>query len=119
MSAKWTLYTYPGCSSCRSAEKWLSEKGVAVDKIHIYNNPPDRHTLLKIAAGVEGGLAALIGTRGRAYRERNLQGQELSDDQWLDLIEKEPRLLRRPIITDGTRALVGYKRDEWEAVVTP
>lgn len=116
VAAKWALYTYPGCSSCRDAEKWLSQRNVDFTKIHIYHEPPDRQTLLQIAAGVDGGLSSLIATRGRAYRNLGLQGKEFSDEEWLDLIEKEPWLLRRPIVTDGKTSLVGFKKEEWEAV---
>ena len=44
--------------------------------------------------------------------------KELSDEEWLDWIEKEPRLLRRPILTDGERVLVGFNEKDWEAAVT-
>lgn len=119
MARKWTLYTYPGCSTCREVESWLSQRQIDFDKIHLYNNPPDRQAILKLASGVEGGLASLIATRGRAYRDLGLKGKELSEEEWLDLIDKEPWLLRRPIITDGEKVLVGFKKEEWEAAVTP
>jgi arsenate reductase-like glutaredoxin family protein len=34
-------------------------------------------------------------------------GQELSEDQMLDLMLQEPRLVRRPLIKIGDRLLVG------------
>ena len=86
--------------------------------MHIYKNPPDRETLGRFASRLEGGARALIGTRSRVYRELGLQDKELSDEEWLDWIEKEPRLLRRPILTDGERVLVGFNEKDWEAAVT-
>ena len=58
----------------------------------------------KIAGTLPGGVGELISTRGRKYKELGLAGQRLSDDEWYRLIEKEPRLLRRPILWDGQRA---------------
>lgn len=115
MARPWTLYSYPGCTSCRQAEAWLKEKNITVTKVHIYNNPPDRATLKALASKLPGGVQALVGTRGRAYKELGLEGRSLSDEEWLDLIEKTPRLLRRPILTDGETVLVGFAKDEWEA----
>jgi len=109
----WTLYTYPSCTTARRAEAWLKEKGIEVNKVHIYNNPPDRAEIQRMASKLEGGVKQLIGTRGRAYKELGLAGKELSDEQWLDLIEETPRLLRRPILTDGERVLVGFSEAEW------
>ena len=37
---------------------------------------------------------------------------DLSIDQLLDLVEKNPSLLRRPIIMDDRRLQVGYNEDE-------
>lgn len=117
MPGTWTLYTYPSCTSCRSAEAWLSEQNIDVTKVHIYENPPDRSTLKALASRLEGGVAALIGTRGRAYKELGLAGKTLTDDEWLDRIETTPRLLRRPILTDGETVLVGFVKATWEEVL--
>lgn len=86
-----------------------------VTKVHIYKEPPDRETLRQFASKLEGGARALIGTRGRAYRDLGLKDKQLTDEEWLDWIEKEPRLLRRPILTDGQTVLVGFSKPEWEA----
>ena len=102
----------------RKVEAWLSQRNIDVTKVHIYNDPPDRQTLVKLASRLEGGLASLIATRGRAYRELGLKDKNLSDEEWLDWIEKEPWLLRRPILTNGEKVLVGFVKDEWEAGVT-
>lgn len=115
--ANWTFYSYPSCSTCRDAEKWLSQKGIDYERVHIYNDPPDRETLKRLASLLPGGAADLVSTRGRAYRELGLAGKSFSDDEWLDLIQEHPRLLRRPIITDGRTVLVGYKQAEYEASV--
>ena len=40
-----------------------------------------------------GGVADLISTRGRAYRELGLADKSLSPQEWLDMIEQHPRLL--------------------------
>ena len=79
-----------------------------MERIHIYNEPPDIETLRRIARLLPNGVKDLISTRGRKYRELGLAGKELSDEEWFSWIEKEPWLLRRPIITDGAKALVGY-----------
>ncbi len=115
--AKWLFYSYPSCSTCRDAERWLSQEGIDYERVHIYNDPPDRATLQRLASLLPGGVADLISTRGRAYRELGLADKSLSPQEWLDMIEQHPRLLRRPIITDGQKVLVGYKQAEYEESV--
>jgi Spx/MgsR family transcriptional regulator len=50
----------------------------------------------------------VISTRSRVYKERNLGGAQLSDEEILDLMVEEPTLLRRPIVVNGNRAVVGH-----------
>ena len=43
----------------------------------------------------------------------------MSDDQLVALMVKEPRLLRRPLLHDGRRLLVGFSRDAYAEVGAP
>ncbi len=45
--------------------------------------------------------------RSIRYRELGLSGRTLTADELLDLLAAEPKLLRRPIIVDGERVVVG------------
>jgi len=85
-----------------------------VKKVHIYNDPPPREVLERIAASLPGGAEELVSKRSRRYRELGLAGRALSSDEWLRLLEEEPRLLRRPILWDGERAVVGFDRKAYE-----
>ncbi len=41
------------------------------------------------------------------YREQNLAGRELTDDEIIALLVKHPELMQRPIIERGERAVLG------------
>lgn len=58
----------------------------------------------------------MIGVRSQPYRNLGLAGKNLTDSEWLKLIEEEPRLLRRPILTDGTTVIVGFNEKAYENV---
>lgn len=59
-----------------------------------------------------GGARDLLSTRSTRYRELGFAEDPAripaNDDALLDLLAEEPRLLRRPIVTDGRAAVVGY-----------
>ena len=44
---------------------------------------------------------------------RNLRG-EASDEELIDLMSKEPRLIRRPILLDGSQIIFGFKKDAYD-----
>ena len=82
--------------------------------MHIYDDPPPREVLERIAASLPGGVEELVSKRSRRYKELGLEGRTLTREEWLRLIEEEPRLLRRPILWDGKHAIVGFSREVYE-----
>lgn len=53
-----------------------------------------------------------MSTRSKAFQELNIDLDDISMNELIDLIEKNPSLLRRPIILDDRRMQVGYNEDE-------
>lgn len=81
---------------------------------NIRKQPPTREELEKLVRLLPGGAKDLISTRSRRFRELQVDLQELNEDQLLDLMAREPAILRRPIITDGNRVVVGFDPDALE-----
>ncbi len=70
-----------------------------------------------MAASHPDGVAGLVSTRGRKYKELGLGGSTLNEQEWFALLVKEPRLLRRPILWNGHTVIVGWDRDAYESLV--
>ena len=45
--------------------------------------------------------------KGEADFKENFKGKDLSEDQWLDAMIKYPKLIERPIVIKGEKAVVG------------
>lgn len=60
----------------------------------------------------ENGIDDIISKRSKAYQALNIELDELSLSQLTTLIQTHPGLVRRPIILDDKRMLVGYNEDE-------
>ncbi|KHO12702.1 regulatory protein spx [Latilactobacillus curvatus] len=60
----------------------------------------------------EDGTEEIISTRSKVFQELNIKIDDLSINELLDLVQKNPGLLRRPIILDEKRLQVGYNEDE-------
>lgn len=104
------VYALPGCSSCRNAVDWLKAHGVSFQERHIRRDPPNRQELADLAAQLADGAEGLLSRRSLRFRELGLAGQELQGEALLDLLAREPHLLRRPILHDGSRTVVGFDR---------
>lgn len=60
----------------------------------------------------EDGTDEIISTRSKIFQKLNIDLDALPLQQLFDLIQKNPGLLRRPIILDEKRLQVGYNEDE-------
>ena len=74
----------------------------------ILTQPPSREDLGRFAQVTPGGAREMVSTRTDTPEyQQNIAGKTLGDDQLLDILAKIPNLLRKPLLTDGNRALQG------------
>lgn len=106
------LYTSPSCTSCRKAKAWLKEHDISFKKRNIFANPLNKEEIMQVLRMTENGTEEIISTRSRTFQNLKINLDDLSIDQLIDLVEKNPSLLRRPIIMDDRRLQVGYNEDE-------
>lgn len=106
------LYTSPSCTSCRKAKAWLKEHNIPFEERNILSNPLTKDEILQVLSLTEEGTKEIISTRSNTFRQLKIDLDDLSLDQLIDLIQKHPTLLRRPIIMDDRRLQIGFNEDE-------
>ena len=101
-----TLYTSPSCTSCRKARAWLKEHNIPYAERNIFSDPLSVDELKQILQMTEDGTEEIV------YHDLHVNIDDLSLKDLLDLVQRHPGLLRRPIIMDEKRLQVGYNEDE-------
>ena len=107
-----TLYVTPSCTSCRKARAWLEENNIPYQERNIFTEPLTLNEIKAILRMTEEGTEDIVSTRSKAYAELNIDISEMPLNDFFDLVQKEPGLLRRPIMIDEKRLQVGYNEDE-------
>lgn len=107
-----TLYTSPSCTSCRKARNWLEEQNIEYKERNIFSDPLSLDEIKEILRMTEDGTDEIISTRSKIFQKLNVDLESLPLQQLFELIQKNPGLLRRPIILDEKRLQVGYNEDE-------
>jgi len=104
-----TFYGYKKCSTCRKAEKALDKAGCDYAFVDITEKPPSKSRLKRIQSQAAVPVRKLFNTSGEQYKALGLKDKvaALSDDQAFDLLSKNGRLIKRPLVTDGKKATVG------------
>lgn len=88
----------------------LTQEGADFDVRLYFKEPITAEEVSRLAA-LAGGIDQLISKRARPYAALGLADKDLSEAEWVELFQTEPRLLRRPIVTDGERIVIGYNEE--------
>ena len=76
-----------------------------VEERDFFKDPFTGLELTDLASSV--GFPQIFASRSPSLKKMGLAGQDLSEAEMLDLMLKEPRLVRRPLVRLGDRLLVG------------
>lgn len=107
---KLTFFTYPSCTSCRKAKAWLAENGVNYEERHLFKNPPTAEELLEIVKMTTNGMEEILSTRSQRFKNLDVDVNDLTVSELLEMLSEEPQLLKRPILTNGEQVVVGYNQ---------
>jgi arsenate reductase len=103
MQAK--IYHNPRCSKSRATLALLRGRAVDVEVVDYLETPLSRPKLRELRVRLGGDALAMVRTAEAEFRP--YAGRTLSDEEILDLLAAEPRLLQRPIVELGDRARIG------------
>lgn len=107
-----TLFLAPSSGSSRKAWAWLTAHQIPFVERNLAVEPLSLAEIKSILKMSENGTDDIISKRSKAYQALNIDLDELSLSQLTTLIQTHPSLVRRPIILDDKRMLVGYNEDE-------
>ena len=100
-----TIYHNPGCGTSRQTLAIIREAGLEPAIIEYLKTPPSRDELKRMLAAMGQTARDVIRRKETLYGELGLDDPALSEDQLIDAMVDNPRLIERPIVvTDrGTR----------------
>ena len=102
-----TLYHNPRCSKSRSALELLEARGLQPTVVRYLETPPSTAELRELLAKLGMSARQLLRTGEDEYKTLGLADTSLGDEQLIAAMAGHPRLIERPILVAGTRAVVG------------
>jgi arsenate reductase len=111
---------YPRCSTCQKAKKWLDSQQISYELRDIKTQNP---TVSELAAWQQLSglpLKRLFNTSGLQYRELGLKDKltTMSEEEQLSLLASDGMLVKRPILVGDGFALIGFRQEQWEQMLT-
>lgn len=102
-----TLYHNPRCSKSRGALELLEARGLAPTVVRYLDTPPSAAELRELLAKLGMSARQLLRTGEEEYQTLGLADTSLSEDQLIVAMAAHPRLIERPILIVGDKAVVG------------
>ena len=96
----------PRCSKSREALKLLTQRGVEPQVILYLAAPPTEDEIRALLKKLGIGPRELIRTSEPQYGALGLGGPDVSDDDLIAAMAKNPVLIERPILISGARAII-------------
>ena len=111
------IFGLKSSQATRAAERFFKERRVPIQMVDLKQKPMAPAEINRFVQRF--GLIALLDTQGKAYTNAGLQYLKISDSDLLDRIEREPALLRLPLVRAGNRLSVGQDEPAWQSMVAP
>lgn len=110
-----TLYHNPRCSTSRHAFDELSDTDVEV--VEYLKSPLDHEQLLVLIDKLEDPPADLV-RKDAYFRLQGLEAEDYTTPAAVaDLLVEHPRLMQRPVLVKGDRAIIGRPKDRVAAFI--
>lgn len=100
------IYHNPRCRKSRETLSILEENGIKPDIILYLNDTPSKEELNSVLEKL-GMKAFEIIRKGEQVYKDNFKGKDLSEDEWLNALVEHPKLIERPIVVKGNKAVLG------------
>lgn len=106
-----TILHNPRCSTSRAAMERIAEAGVDAEVVRYLGEPLDAAALTDLLGKLEDDPTDLV-RRDPYFRELGLADADVGTaDQVVAVLAEHPRLMQRPVLVKGDRAIIGRPKD--------
>ncbi|VVQ14834.1 arsenate reductase (glutaredoxin) [Pseudomonas fluorescens] len=102
-----TLYHNPRCSKSRGALELLEARGLTPNVVRYLETPLNAAQIKALLSKLGIGARQLLRTGEDEYKMLQLADESLSEAQLIDAIAQHPKLMERPILEVGDKAVIG------------
>lgn len=110
------IYHNPRCRKSREGLGIVEKSGQDFEVVKYLEEVPTKEDLRKILGCLAITPDMLVRKNETIWKE-NFRGKLLSDDEILDAMIKYPKLIERPIVVKGDKAVIGRPTERVEKIL--
>ena len=100
------IYHNPRCSKSRQTLQILEENNAIYEVVEYLKEIPSREELTSILSELNIKAENLI-RKGESIYKENFKGKDLTNEEWISAMIAHPKLIERPIVSNGKTAVIG------------
>lgn len=109
------IYHNPRCKKSRAGLAYLQTKTSEIAIIKYMEKGITANEIREILQKMGKRPLDLVRTQEELY-QKELKNKNLSDDEWIEVLCNNPRLLQRPIVVTDTKAIIGQPVTEIDKI---
>ena len=114
MKKKLFFYSYPKCSTCRKALKWLDRNDINYQLIDIVKEPPLKKFLELALIKFSLDKKKIFNTRGKSFKLLDIDIKHLTNERIIELLSNDGKLIKRPfLVINESKLILGYDESEY------
>ncbi len=110
------IYHNPRCSKSRQGLEILENSGKEFEIIKYLENIPSYSELLSIIEKLQIKPIDLVRKNETIWKE-NYKGKKLSDKEIISAMIQKPKLIERPIVINGNKAVIGRPLENISTII--
>ena len=99
------IYHNTRCKKSRAGLAYLQTKGVDFEVIEYLKNPLTEEQLKELLMLLDEKPVNIIRKQEAMYKAE-LKGKNFTDDEWVKIMVKNPKLIERPIVVNKHKAVL-------------
>lgn len=100
------IYHNPRCTKSRETLALIREKGIEPEVIEYLKEVPNQEELKTLLMKLNLKAEQLV-RRSEAFYKENLKGKSFAEEEWIQILIENPKLIERPIVVRDNKAVLG------------
>ena len=109
------IFGIKNSQATRAAERFFKERRIRIQFVDLKQKAMAPAEIKRFIDRY--GLPSLIDTGGKIYLDGGFKYLKMTDAELLEKIERNPGMLRLPLVRAGNRVSIGHDEETWKAML--
>jgi|SRR5690554_6125988 len=100
------IYHNPRCSKSRETLSLIREAGQEPEIIEYLKTVPNSATIKDLLMKLNLKPTDILRKGEKVYKDK-FKGKNFNDDEWIQIMIENPKIIERPIVVKGNKAILG------------